>query len=277
MRFLRIILKMNVRLVLTYIKMPRAIQAFCICACIIIAFAQDGKKIKYECGSFEFTDENPWRGNVRNQGHTHFGWAFATVAFVESTYRALTCNNVFLSVQQIIDGVEEYMPRVECYHNPICALKYIEKYGIMGEHQYPFTGGRTETENLYKADQIMPIKVSDAQKICTQCSDVDCVIGCIYSHLHISPIIASIDALGMERIGVDGKINAHLSGRSVNHAVVITDIILQENNFVTIQIQNSWGTEWGAAGFGYFNFSKADYGMDGPRQIFTNMIGAYVG
>ena len=211
--------------------------------------------------------ETQWRGNVKSQEREHVraGWAYATVAFIENAYRSLSCNDVFLSVKQVIDGARD------CESEPvICAIQYVEKFGIMSEHSYRYFDGI----GVYDSRLVMPIRVSGAQQICENCADIDCAIECTRAQLRVSPIIAAIDAHGLDVVRTDGNVPTRTC-IGANHFVLITNIAQVGGRFV-VEFQNSWGVTWGARGFGYLNFTREEFGAGGPRSIFSQMFVARV-
>jgi hypothetical protein len=241
--------------------------AFAVFVLVVAAFANarelraTSPRISYQCGAFGI-DENPWAGNVRDQGVTGACWAFATIAYVESAYRALTCNNMFLSVEQVIDGAELIEPSIikPGYNGGFAeiALEYIEEFGIMTEYQYPFTNGGDRSD-VYDPFKTTPIAVSNVRQIC-EGHNMFMRIACVRQQLSESPILASVcvNTGSTTFIMYDGFIVPDPLCNVTDHAIVITQIEPCFADATCVTFQNSWGISWGNGGFGTLIITAED-------------------
>lgn len=241
--------------------MGKIIALFLVCACISeLAIAQSitnikagAKRIYYECGSpRDPVTDLIWVGNIRDQKNTGSCWAFATIAYLEAMYRALTCNNMFLSVEQVMDGMSKVCPE---YKRPgfnggssKCALEYVSQYGIMTEYQYPFTSGGSKAE-LYARAKITPLRVNTISRYCVSGTLMQRAI-CAAQQLQESPLIASV-CVNNEFIAVGKDMFLPRTVCEIpNHAVLIVGVGTYNNTCVGITFQNSWGPLWGTGGLG---------------------------
>ena len=237
----------------------RAILAILALFVILVHADTIAPRISYQCGAFGI-NKNPWNGNVRNQGATGACWAFATIAYVESAYRVLTCNNMFLSVEQVIDGAELIEPSIikPGYNGGFAeiALEYIEEFGIMTEYQYPFTNGGDRID-LYDPLKTTPIAISNVRQICEGYS-MFMRIACVARQLQESPILASI-CVGSNGLSMMGEyITGDPCCNKTDHVVVIVKIYSYFDDATCVVIQNSWGDEWGNGGFGTLIITAED-------------------
>jgi len=247
-------------------------------------FAQTRPRVTYECGAFGIEESNPWRGNVRSQGQTMSCWAFAAIAFVENAYRVLTCNNMYLSVEQVIDGVKKLGD--ECGRNPgyngglpLCALGYIEQFGIMTEYMYPFTNGGDRSD-LYDVSKITSIGVKDIRLKCYTGSFQE-RITCAIDALYYSPIIAGIcaaDGLPIEDRDAYGNVIIVDNPTCINpdHGVLVTKIWEYVPGVYAIEYQNSHGIRGISRGIEVMLVRNDTTNEFGPRSVFSQMIIAQV-
>jgi len=239
----------------------------------LLVSAASHKRITYECG--EFGEDFTWVGNVRNQGVTNTSWAFATISYIEVLYRVLTCNNMFLSVEQVIDGMQIACPNVIKfgYHSDQvpCALAYLSAFGIMTEYQYPFTNGGSRAD-LYDPFMTTPIVVDNIRTLKPN-------FAALVDELRRGPVIASIcaeDELLFTYAFPVCIIDDDYECTQPNHVVVIIDVRRIDDGYL-IGIQNSIGRDWGYDGVAYMSYTDNDWlNGENKRGLFSKMFVADV-
>lgn len=255
--------------------MPSLVIILLICICAGAQFSQCGEK-----NDVSDWDNHDYAAKIRDQGSTGMCWAFATVAFLETSYAILTRNKYTLSPEQIGDNLIRYLqddsscivtirPTFHGMANLSCSLAYVQRAGIMTEYHYPFTSGG-EKNNIYNRDYITPIGVRNITNYLTEEMGIGFALSIAITLLRISPVIVSICAT---QNGIELDIDETCMP---DHAVMLVKLCVIGDQLFA-QYQNSWGGGWGSGGYGYIlvgNTTSTQYFNN--RRIFGNMITADV-
>ncbi len=183
---------------------------------------------------------------IRHQGKCSSCYAFATIAVTESMFlirnKTLSSTSFDLSEQQLVDCgkyINKFIPRNQtgfklngCFSgSPTNALKYIQKFGISSETQYPYRAKQAYFCN----------KNSGSFKI----TKINYAKGCIdiQTALKTAPVAVVVICQNWSSYS-SGIFNNCGQTFSCTHSVLLVGIV--SGNW---KVKNSWGVKWGESGY----------------------------
>lgn len=173
---------------------------------------------------------------VKNQKHCGSCWAFSAVAAIESINQIKSGKLVSLSEQQLIDCVSK---------NHGCsggwtdyAFEYVKNNGITTEENYEYTESDNGVCNT-ETPVVEIINYEDVPK-----NDEKALQQAVANQ----PVSVGIDAYGSDFQFYSGGIFTGSCGNSLTHAVTIVGYG-SENGMDYWLVKNSWGENWGDAGY----------------------------
>ena len=169
---------------------------------------------------------------VKDQGQCGSCWAFSTIAFLES--QSLIKNKAYVtySEQQLVDC--DHLGDQGCNGGLMqTAMQYIQQNGIESDSRYPYKA-RDQTCAFNKGNVIATV------------SDVHCYENITNAQLQtyvstVGPLSIAVDASSFQMYD-SGVLNCR--GASLNHGVLLVGYTAD-----TWIVKNSWGKNWGEAGF----------------------------
>ena len=168
---------------------------------------------------------------VKNQGSCGSGWAFSTVAAMESFFMFNATEQSLLSEQQLVDCSTRYGNRGCSEGSLSYAYNYIEANGISDGENYPYVGSEQPCKKEGGPNQLPAYTQWNRKGECIHLTDF----------LELRPAAVVVDATNFApyRSGVFSG-----CGTKINHAVLAVGVT--EQYWV---VKNSWSTSWGEKGF----------------------------
>ncbi|CAD5231245.1 unnamed protein product [Bursaphelenchus okinawaensis] len=216
-------------------------------------------------------DEWDWRKHngvspVRDQGPCGSCWAFTAVAMVESYYLIKKNKTLNLSVEQVLDctyGNKTYFGWGCKGGNLVGAMAYIRDNGLTTEKELPYTLTRyaKSIPECKKKKVVATIK----SRRCLHNVPEDQLTGLVF---HNGPVGVSIDARHLKHLSKDYINNptAPEGGWKTNHRVLLVGYGIQRDTRTPYWIvKNTWGTNWGDAGF--FYLLRGNNSMDVASEV----------
>jgi C1A family cysteine protease len=198
--------------------------------------------------TFDWRTSSSCISAVKNQGNCGSCWAFSTTEGTESAYCIATGKLYTLAPQELVscdntcDG---------CNGGEVtAALNYVEKNGLEGESSYPYTSGNTGKNGAcsYSASAVEATITSWGYS--TQTKNETAMQVSMYS---ISPLAVVVDAESWQFY--KGGVVTSNCGTSLDHAVQAVGWNQQSSTPYWI-VKNSWGADWGEAGYIYVEMFK---------------------
>jgi C1A family cysteine protease len=185
---------------------------------------------------------------VKNQGYCGSCWAFSATEQVESDSIAagILTTSDSLSPQQIVSCAAESDGCYGCDGgDPVGAYEYIESAGgLEPDSDYPY-------ESYYGDTETCDSDSSDAEVTVTGYTVLDSEDEMISYVSSTGPLSVCLDA---STWGSYTKGVVSVCGKDIDHCVQATGINTESDYWI---VRNSWGTDWGLAGFIYLK-SGAD-------------------
>ncbi len=198
---------------------------------------------------------------VKDQGYCGSCWAFSATEQIESDSirLGLLTTSDTLSPEQIVqcDSIDEGCDG----GNTETAFEYVMYAGgIESESNYPYTSYYDKTGLCTSNATDYVVTVSSYTKI----ADEDSMISYVLS---TGPLSICLDASSWSSY-VSGIITT--CGKDVDHCVQAVGINLDEGYWI---VRNSWGTEWGDAGYIYLASGEnmCDISYD-PKYVTTALV-----
>jgi len=191
--------------------------------------------------TFDWRSSSSCISAVKNQGNCGSCWAFSTTEGTESAYCISTGKLYTLAPQELVscdntcDG---------CGGGSVtAALNFVEKNGLEGESSYPYTSG-TSGQNgkcTYSASAVEATVTSWGYA--TQTKNETAMQVSMYN---ISPLAVVVDAQSWQFY--KGGVVTSNCGTSLDHAVQAVGWNQASSTPYWI-VRNSWGADWGEAGY----------------------------
>jgi KDEL-tailed cysteine endopeptidase len=229
-------------------------------------FKDDGKRFvdnNYQVKSLPASVDWRTKGAVtpiKNQGQCGSCWSFSTTGALEGFHFISTGTLLSFSEQQIVDcdtqddGCDGGLP----YQ----AMEYTATAGLETESEYPYTAedgtctvDKSETTTTNSGHTMIATKNTNAVLTATVAQPVSVAIE------------ADQDVFQLYSSGVISK----GCGDSLDHAVLVVgyNTFSSEQAFI---VKNSWGTDWGQAGYVYISTSETPNGGAGVCGILSQPV-----
>jgi cathepsin L len=175
---------------------------------------------------------------VKNQGQCGSCWSFSTTGALESSYFLEHKQMMSFSEQQLVDccGAKGFGCQGCSGAWPEDAMNYVNKFGIMGESEYPYTARDGQCKNTDSAKKIL--NASQPWSMVRK-GDVDQLANA----LKVQPISICVDASrwSLYKSGVFNNCKT----QPLDHAVLLVGVAADG----TWRVKNSWSTGWGESGY----------------------------
>lgn len=187
-------------------------------------------------------DEVDWVKNgavnpIKNQGQCGSCWAFSTVGTLESAYQISTGKLYSLAEQQLVDcdrnndGCSGGWPHT-AYD------RYYSDAGVCSESSYRYTASDGYCRSS-SCDVVLPAGTVTGHQNVRQTSSA------LKSALASQPVSVTVNA-GQLQFASNGVVTGQCRGE-INHAVIAVGYGTDGLDY--FKIRNSWGTNWGEAGY----------------------------
>uniref|UniRef100_M4B885 Peptidase C1A papain C-terminal domain-containing protein n=1 Tax=Hyaloperonospora arabidopsidis (strain Emoy2) TaxID=559515 RepID=M4B885_HYAAE len=207
--------------------------------------------------------------DVKNQGQCGSCWAFAAVAALESAICVAGQPLTPLSEQQLVDCDTTSYACQGGY--PGDALDFIKRSGgVCKEQDYPYEAGVTGENNTCQLSSCNPQPVTIREVVAVPESEnglVQAISG--------RPVAVGVAAGNPTWKQYKGGIVSTCSSTELDHAVLAVGYGgLGSSSF--FKIKNSWGTQWGEAGYmrlkrGDDTASSGTCGIIGPKSVYPQL------
>ncbi|CAD8062813.1 unnamed protein product [Paramecium primaurelia] len=200
----------------------------------IILTNYTGKKVNL----YDWSDYCMW---PKDQGNCGAGWAFATAEIMEC-YLIIQSGSAYyrkLSQQQFIDCVDRnYGCETRSMDDIVNAFEYANEVHISELDYYPQTG----KQDICKGTRgLQTFTITQFETI--QNDKFTLVESLIYG-----PIVAGFDISGWQ-FYKDGTYDCFLDKKPNHHAIIVKALAFHDKEDKDyIEIQNSWGSNWGRSG-----------------------------
>ena len=185
---------------------------------------------------------------VKNQGQCGSCWAFSTVGALEGLYRIQKKQTVSLSEQELVDCSGSY-GNYGCNGGLMTSgYKYILDHKIGTEKDYPYTARDGECKH----------PKGKRYGITSQTPLTQATMANLSSDLAKQPVAVALEVdYGFQAYTGGIYTSTDSCGDSLNHGVVaVGQGTAGGKRF--IKIRNSWGPEWGEAGYIRMAYGKPD-------------------
>jgi len=185
---------------------------------------------------------------VKNQGSCGSCWAFSTTGALEGLNYLNTSKMVTFSEQQLVDCDND----VDGCNGGLMddALMYASKFGIETEATYPYRG--VDGECKYSK--------SDAQMVNTGCNCVEPKsIEQLQAAVVQQPVSIAVQANQVSWQFYTGGVISSFCGDQLDHGVLAVGYAQEKGKDAWI-VKNSWGPNWGNAGYVYIERNTKNNG-----------------
>ena len=198
-----------------------------------------------DVGGLDFTTP------VRDQGSAGTCWAFAALGAMEAKLE-ITRNDPGLNPDLSEQFLAWFSPAGNMQFGfEYLALEYLQETGTVAEEEFPYTGEPFAPENMWNPEpgwEDRMFKISSYQNYLTP--DTEYLKLCLETY---GPLVAAMNTDNWYT-PVGSAPDYPVSGSS--HAVTV--IGYQDDDLVPGGgywiVKNSWGTDWGDAGYGYIRY-----------------------
>jgi len=198
---------------------------------------------------------------VKNQGQCGSCWAFSATEQIESDYFLTYGELKVLAPQQIVscDNVD-----LGCNGgDTVTAYQYVQSAGGQEwSKDYPYTSGttgRTGTCDFIKKDITADLK--QAFYVSQKASQEKNML----QQIQQSPMSVCVDAETWQTY-TGGIVTARTCAQSLDHCVQVVGYNEQQQYWIT---RNSWGTDWGNAGYIWVKYGENACGIADEATIVT--------
>jgi len=187
-------------------------------------------------------DEVDWVKNgavnpIKNQGQCGSCWAFSTVGALESAYKISTGKLYSLAEQQLVD-CDQYNDGCSGGWPHTAYDYYYSNAGVCSESSYRYTG-RDGSCRASSCEVVLPRgTVAGHQNVGQTATSLK-------SALMSQPVSVTVNA-GQMQFASNGVVTGQCRGQ-INHAVIAVGYGTDGLDY--FKIRNSWGSNWGEAGY----------------------------
>jgi C1A family cysteine protease len=211
-----------------------------------------------QAATFEWGDHismNP----VRDQKQTSSCWAHGTAEALECSYRIRNADQVFVSVQAVIDCTDTGQDNAANGGRMSRAFFHMVKYGAAREADYPFKS----------STQRFPCLCEGTRPLATPYRAVACgMFGTTAKPAPASEIKAALLRHGPLAVSVDADhLKNYKAGQIVqeratrpDHIVLLTGWDDKKGAHGAWKLRNSWGKSWGELGYFWCGYGAMDIG-----------------
>jgi len=186
---------------------------------------------------------------VKNQQQCGSCWAFSTTGSIEGALQIAGNKLVSLSEQQLVDCAGASYGNKGCHGGlPDNGFKYVEKYGLEVESDYPYVAktmkyvGTCDTAKQSAADGVKPGKISSFKDVTpSNCAQMMAAVS-------KGPVSVGIDAQCAAFMNYKNGILSSSCGTQLDHAVLVVGYGTDAGTDYW-KVKNSWGTVWGDDGY----------------------------
>jgi len=195
----------------------------------------------YPSGSLDWTTKGVVTG-VKDQGQCGSCWAFSTTGSVEGAIALAHGSLVSLSEQELVDCAGAY-GNYGCNGGLMdSAFKYVERYGLCTEADYPYTA----MNGVCQSSSCTP----SANTFLTGYKDVTTTENALGAAVDFQPISIAIEADQSGFQLYSSGVFSGVCGQNLDHGVLLVGYGNDPTSGLDYwKVKNSWGTSWGEAGY----------------------------
>jgi hypothetical protein len=187
---------------------------------------------------------------VRDQGQCGSCWAFSKTSALESAVRASGGKSLDLSEQELVSNDKA---NYGCGGGNLQSTEYQTKHGQGLEADFPYTGRDSAGRNI-------PVAAKSTSWVNVKGFDLK-QFQCAMFKSHTVPWITADASNWGGFPSTEDRPFTSCGGRSTNHAIGAVGW-KTINGKVYIIMRNSWGTSWGAKGYGVLAMGCSNYGEE---------------
>jgi C1A family cysteine protease len=213
-----------------------------------------------KAATFDWAEHIPMNP-VRMQGYTGTCWAHAAAEALECSYRIRNGEQIFVSVQAVIDCTDTGQDNAAHGGLPKRAFFHMLKYGAASEAAYPFKSSQQRFPCRCKGPRPLPMPYrAVACGVFGTTTKPATTAELKAALLRYGPLAVNVDATRLK--GYKG--GQVVQGRSTtyNHSVLLTGWNDRKGGHGAWKLRNSWGSDWGEAGYFWCGYGALDIGNE---------------